>query len=176
MKALGLKYLCALCLTATVWLIAGQASARRITVRVDKKAIDEQAKVLAADSAGVQADTLTLENDAALHAVRLYGYDKPHNATKESMFASNLLASDTITALQFEVRYLTLDNVKLHTRLVKLPVLIPPGESMRLLYKSWDATGTFYYYRTPPARKEGLNPYKVSVIVKRVVLAPDRAF
>lgn len=158
---------------AGVWLVTCQASARRITVKVDKKALDEQDKVLAAaDSANLQADTLTLEDDAARQAVRLYGYDKPHNASKESLFASNLLATDTITALQFEVQYFTLDDIKLHTRLVRLPVLIPPGESMRLHYTSWDATHTFYYYRTPPRRKENLNPYKVGVTVKRADLAP----
>lgn len=139
-------------------------SARRISVKVDKKALDEQAKIQTSQERGEEeSQCINLIGDKARMALRLYGYDKPHNAIKESVFASNLLSTDTIDSVQFEVDYFTLDDVKLHTRLVKLQVSIPPGESRRLLYPSWDATRTFYYFRTPPGRKVGLSPYKVSM-------------
>ena len=168
-----------LCIVAGLFFIGIPVVARRITVKVDKKALDEQVKVqLSANNTDDMQPDVDLTGEKAEMALRLYGYDKPHNASKESVFASNRLTSDTIDAVRFEVDYYTPDNVKLHTRTVQLQVVIPPGESRRLQYPSWDATRTFYYYRTPPRRKEGLSPYKVSmtpqlISVKHIQGSPD---
>lgn len=138
---------------------------RKVVLKVDEKAIAAQKKL----QKEALADS-SLVGEAAHSAVRLFGYDKPHDAAKESVFVTNLLENDTIESVSFQVDYMSVGGESLHSRTVNQPCRIPPGQTMRLLYPSWDATHTFYYYRTPPKRKQGLTPYKIAVTVLKVGL------
>lgn len=141
----------------------GGAYARKLKLKIDKKALKEQAEI---DKATLHQEdsiacSVTLEGKSAVEAVRIFGYDKPYSASKESVFVTSALAGDTITALTVQIDYLTIGNDNLHSRTLGLSCVIPPGKTSRLQFPSWDATHTFYYYRTPPARTPNLTPYKV---------------
>ncbi|MCM1005970.1 MAG: hypothetical protein NC402_06725 [Prevotella sp.] len=141
--------------------------ARRQTLHINEKAMSAQKRVLGEASAD---SVFALSGDEAANAVRVFGYDKPHNATKESLFITNNLLSDTIISVTLTLKYSALNGAELHTRTIKESCLIAPGQTKRLQFASWDATRTFYYYRTPPRRKEGLSGYKVAVCVENVEL------
>lgn len=148
----------ALALTGAVISVSG----RRVSLKVDPKAMQAQA---AMSRAVARVDSvLRLCGDSAVGAVRLYGYDKPFSATKESVFISSRLSVGTIDSVCVRVEYRTMKGEGLHTRHVTLPCQVAPGVSERILFPTWDATHTFYYHRTPPVRKQGLTPYDVLLI------------
>lgn len=153
----------ALVLTGAVPPVSG----RRVSLKVDPKAIQAQGAI---SRAVARTDSvLRLCGDSAVGAVRLYGYDKPFSATKESVFISSRLSADTIDSVRVRVEYRTMKGEGLHTRHLTLPCQVAPGASERILFPTWDATHTFYYHRTPPARKQGLTPYDV-------LLTPDTVY
>ncbi|MCM1319285.1 MAG: hypothetical protein NC217_02755 [Muribaculaceae bacterium] len=144
--------------TTVIAALCITAAPRRIVTKVDEKAIKQRYEAsVAIDS------TRVYSGQEARRAVRFFGYDKPHNATQESLFVTNNLESDTIQGLSFNIIYKSMGGVELHTRTLPREVNILPGQTVRLQFPSWDATHTFYYFRTPPARKQGLTPYQVSI-------------
>lgn len=105
-----------------------------------------------------------------LAAVRCFGYDKPLSANKESLFLTSPLDSDTIVAVQLRLTYKTPSGQLLHERDVDVVQTIAPRATVRLQFKSWDATNTFYYFKTPPRKAENYTPYKVTVTPLRIQL------
>lgn len=148
-----------LALLAALIVLAPAISARRITTKVDTKAMQAQGAL--ARAAG-EADTVRAVNaDSLLRLIRLYGYDKPYDASRESVFISSSLSVDTVDSVRVRVQYMTMKGEGLHTRELTLPCRVPPGGSTRIIFPGWDATHTFYYHRTPPGRRQGLTPYTV---------------
>lgn len=142
-------------------------SARKVTTKVDVKAL--KATRISEDETAMSGSRRTpLSGDSAKAAVRMYGYDKPFAATKESVFLENKSETDTVDSLRVRILYQSLNGDGLHTRDVTFRCNTAPGASERLYFSTWDATHTFYYYRTPPTRKQGLTPYKVSLLPLRV--------
>lgn len=153
----------------SVFLLPAEGSyARRLKLKVDDKAMSGQAEV----ASKTVADGVVMEGPEVSGALRLFGYDKPHNANKESVFVTSRLANDTVKSITVEIEYLTSPSeTLLHTRTVVLPCVLPPGESRRLQFPSWDSTHTFYYYRTPPARTPNLTPYRVRLLPVSLTLS-----
>lgn len=139
------------------------ASGRRLKTRLDTKEV--------AAAANPAANARALEGDSARQAVSLFGYDKPLSATRESLFVRSQLTADTVTAVVLEIKYRTPQGEALSRRRVEVPCLIPPMETRRLQFRSWDDTRTFYYYRTPPARTPAASPYTVQVLPLKINLA-----
>lgn len=161
-----MKKLLPLILFVIIALCVGARSPQH-SVKVDEKALKRQAKVFEpTDSA------LILTEDDAVTAVRFFGYDKPHNASQESFFITNELSADTIYFVRFEIEYLSVAGTRLHKREETRETKIEPGETTRMLIPTWDATRTFYYFRTPPGRKQGLTPYKVRIHPVAITLTP----
>lgn len=139
-------------------------SARRQTLKVDERAIKTQQSLLKQPEVSVECDSATiLSGIEAESSVKFFGYDKPHDARQESLFVSNNLLNDTIRQITFRMYYFTTKGDPLHTREVTEEVEIAPGQTLRLQIATWDKTNTFYHFRTPPARKSGLTPYRVKM-------------
>lgn len=163
MRLFGYIILCCVLLAG-----ADAVSARKLKYRVDEKAIKE-AERLRREYAS--ADSVhKVYGDEAEACVRLFGYDKPHNARRESLFVTNESDSCEVTAMTIVVRYMSLGGDALHSRRLRQECNVMPGATSRIQFDSWDETRTFYYYRTPPQRKRGLTPYTVSVRVEEVEL------
>lgn len=150
----------ALCLMTALGVLTPSMSGRRITTKVDTKALQARYAAERQDSLAM-CGRRVLTGDSAVMAVRLYGYDKPYSSTRESVFVSNELTADTIESLEVRVEYMTMRGESLHSRVVTMPCHTGPGRSERILFRTWDATHTFYFHRTPPGRKQGLTPYTV---------------
>ena len=105
-----------------------------------------------------------------LTMIRIFGYDKPLSSDRESMFLTSEIDSDTICGIELRIDYLTTAGVCLHTRTLKLPCEVPGGQTRRLVFKSWDETNTFYYFRTPPRTRKQVTPYTVKVRALSVLL------
>lgn len=152
-------YLIVALLLATV---TSEAMARKRVVRADTKALAKQT------SMAHVPDSLMISGEEALESVRLYGYDKPHSSSRESLFMESKLPTDTIVTVTLSIQYQAMNGQGLHKRDVTLPCHLAPGESERLQFPSWDKTQTFYYFRNEPKRATGKTPYKVTVIPKAI--------
>lgn len=147
------------CVVLALIVPALSCFARKIRLRVDEKAI----RTLTSESRGEEiSDTVSVTGKDAAEALRLFGYDKPYNSSKESVFVTSRLTKDTIVSITVNIEYLASPSeTLLHTRTVRLSCVLPPGQSCRVQFPSWDLTHTFYYYRTPPARTPNRTPYRV---------------
>lgn len=116
----------------------------------------------------VLPDTVGL-SDAA--EVPLSGYDKPLQATRETLCATNN-TSRCIAGIVLEITYTDLSGRQIHRRRVTVSADIPPGETRLLAFRSWDVNHTFFYRLGPRPRKSGVTPYDVSVRILKLAVYP----
>lgn len=110
-------------------LFAAAADARRLrTTRKPLKAIETECPEGAVPDTTVSALIVTAE-EGCRQAVRLFGYEKTVNATRETVFVENL-TGQPVTAVSFTIRYLDADGRMIHQRTVsRHRVHIPAGKS-----------------------------------------------
>lgn len=104
------------------------------------------------------ADSLQNNLDRYLH---LSGYDKPISAARETIHATNLTDTITITAIECEITYLDRQHRQLHKRTVTIHDNIKPLQTEMLSFSSWDLQRSFYYIRSTKPRRQA-TPYDVS--------------
>lgn len=124
----------------------------------------------AAGASEVVYDTIVVEKSDSV--VRLTGYEKPREASRETVFAQNL-TDRNLEALDIEISYLTIDGKELHRRTVSLAAQIPAGERRMLTFKSWDVNRMFYYHVNVPNTSRQATPYRVELRVVRLYLLPE---
>ena len=95
--------------------------------------------------------------------LRLAGYDKTREADRESLFATNS-GHSLLTSITVIINYLTLDGRQLHSRRLTLPCSIPPGQTRRLDFRSWDRQHSFYYSGSRAPQRTPATPYAVTII------------
>ncbi len=95
-------------------------------------------------------------------AVRIAGYDKNRESTRESLFLSNT-GTTAIRSITFVINYLDMEGRQLHKRRVTVPCLVPSGETRRLEFKSWDTQNSFYYHRSRVPKRTQATPYDVTI-------------
>lgn len=94
-------------------------------------------------------------------AVEFYGYEKTLRSTRETVFVTNRSARPT-AALRFTVQYYDAQGRLLHSRVVNTSTEIPPGETRRVDFPSWDKQCTFYYVGSPRPRTSAI-PYSIKI-------------
>lgn len=102
-------------------------------------------------------------------SIRFYGYDKPLRSTRETLFVSNCSASRTVAAVIFTIDYTDTSGRQLHRRRVVQRTEIPPGETRKLDFPSWDRQQTFRYLFSPKTRASSI-PYDVKVHADTLLL------
>lgn len=118
------------------------------------------------------ADTITfhprMEEDAAEYAaaITLAGYSKTRNASHESILAVNA-GPQTVTRLIIEIDYRSMDDRQITMRTVEIPCVIPPGETRKLDFPTWDRQCLFYYHKSPAPARARATPYAVKARVTR---------
>lgn len=118
------------------------------------------------------ADTITahprMEGDAAEYAaaITLAGYSKTRNANRESILAVNA-GTQTVTRLIIEIDYRSMDGRQITKRTVEIPCVIPPGETRKLDFPTWDRQCLFYYHKSPAPTRTQATPYAVKARVTR---------
>lgn len=80
-------------------------------------------------------------------------YDKPAGSNLESMFLTNT-TDRTLKSMTFYFTYKNSEGRMLHKRFLKIECDIPPGETRRVEFKSWDAHRSFYYKGSVKPRKK----------------------
>lgn len=110
----------------------------------------------------------TLLRDSVFCKIRFSGYDKPANASKESMLITNN-SSLNLQGITINITYLTEDGRQLHKQKRDLSLDLPAGETRKQEFPAWDSQGTFYYYLSR-APKTGGAPYKVVITLTSVKL------
>lgn len=101
--------------------------------------------------------------------VRLSGYDKPLRSSQETVLVTNGF-DRTLLSVDMTISYLDLQGRQLHGRVVGLPVVIPPGATRAVRFKSWDAQRSYYYYLGQKPKVDAVTPYKVMCTVNSCVL------
>lgn len=134
-------------------LIALPGAARKVRLKVEEAAID----TVQVAPPRYSAETI----DEMASKVTVSGYDKTRDANKESIFVTNgsLLSLRTLV---IEIEYQSMDGRQLHRRRVKINCNIPPGETRRLDFASWDKQHTFYYHLSPKPARSPATPYRAT--------------
>lgn len=101
--------------------------------------------------------------------VRMRGYEKTRDASRESVFVTNG-ADSPIVSLTLKIDYLDMAGRQLHSRTVKVPVYVPAGETRLVEFKSWDSQHVFYYKGSPAPLRAQASPYDVRMRVQALTL------
>lgn len=112
--------------------------------------------------APIMADTIGA--DSARACVRFSGFEKTLRSRRESVHATNLLAADTIAAIEIEIEYLDLKGRQLHSRTISVDCEIPPGQTRMVDFPSWDKQQVWHYRLSKPPRSEAqATPFDVRI-------------
>lgn len=108
----------------------------------------------------------TIKNPTA-DIIKISGYDKPLNSTKETFFTTNN-GERTIVGINITFNYFDNQNRQLHQVTKTINCSIPPGETRQLSISSWDKQKAFYYYRSPQPRRQA-TPYSVTYNINYII-------
>lgn len=111
----------------------------------------------------------TVTITAPEHAVRLSGYDKPRNATRETMHVTNQLKSFTIKDITLEISYIDSKNRELHHRTETISMDIEPGHTQLISFPTWDRQHSFYYKLSAKPRAQA-TPYDINCRILTITL------
>lgn len=89
------------------------------------------------------------------------GFDKPTASSRESFFIINN-SDSTISAIDVNINYYTMDGRQLHARRQRLEITIPPRQTRSCDIPSWDKQHSFHYYLSLEA-KRGSYPFDVKI-------------
>ena len=122
----------------------------------------------ATPTTAITIDRDTIAGDTA--SITLYGYDKPLNATCETVFASNRTDRD-ILELWITTVYLDTDNRQIHRASRHVKADIPAGETRVVNFPTWDTQRSFYYEGSRRPRVSA-TPYRVRQRVDTLIVKP----
>lgn len=124
---------------------------------------------MAPDSACARLDTIAGDS---ISLVRFCGYEKVLRATSETLFIQNL-SDSTILRTVFTIRYYDTSDRLIHSRTVSRHINIPPRETRRLDFPSWDKQQSYFYLHGPQPRRSA-TPYTVRISADSVFISiPD---
>lgn len=124
----------------------------------------------AVDVPEISFDTIVAPADSL---VRLSGYDKPLRSAFETMLVTNGF-DRTLLQLCVTISYSDLTGRQLHERDVELPVVIPPGATRSVKFKSWDLQKSYYYHLGQKPKVDAVTPYTITCTVNSCVLNPEK--
>lgn len=93
------------------------------------------------------------ETGYSLADIDFSGYDKPVNASKETLFITNH-TDRQLCDVSFTIDYLDVNGKGLHSRTVSLRTDIPAGETRMISFPTWDTNGSFRYAGSRPSRRQ----------------------
>lgn len=98
--------------------------------------------------------------------IGIYGYDKPLQATRESIFVTNDTDLD-IQALKLRITYLDSSGRQLHEISRRIPADIPSRSTRKIDFPSWDTQKSFYYKDSRRPRTSAI-PYDVRIATETI--------
>ena len=138
---------------AIYFILAATVMASAVPDRTTRRGLKAVAPT-AVNAVAMRHDTVTPSPVA--------GYDKPLRSSRETLFVTNR-SSRTLKGVELRIIYLDAKGRQLHEAVHWLPADIPPGETRRLSFKSWDLQRTFYYRLTGRPRTSDGTMYDVSI-------------
>jgi len=137
------------------------AYARRVRVKHD---------AAPADTMRIDPGVSQITDSTTLSGITLAGYDKTRESNRESIFVTNSLPH-TLTAVTLLIDYRTIDGRQLHRRSTTVPCVIPPSQTRRLDFRTWDNQHIFYYHQSPAPKRAEATPYDVAIRITQITLA-----
>jgi len=136
---------------------------RHSSIRKRLRPLDEAVRVPDAVSL---PDTVAADSGMVIFS----GYEKTLRSTRETVFLTNR-SGRLIEGIVFRITYLDSSGRMLHEARRVSHAGVPPGETRRLDFPSWDRQCTFYYSRSPRPRVPAI-PYDVCIMPDTLFLAP----
>ncbi len=110
----------------------------------------------------VPADTTLAARDSDF---TLFGYEKTLRSRTEAVFVTNRTAVP-VTAIIFQAKYSTISGHELHSRRVRVPTMLSPGQTLQIVFPAWDKQQVWHYRLSPPsARSRQATPFDVAIAV-----------
>lgn len=123
-------------------------------------------------------DSLCLTTDSTARVlsdmVRLSGYDKPVNASRETLHVTNLTDSVTIHELEILITYIDKQHRELHQRRVTLHHTVQPRHTQLVTFPTWDQQRSFYYILSPKPRRQ-VTPYDITTDILSITFTRQHA-
>lgn len=119
------------------------------------------------DSESLRSLAAMAPDSATRSRIELLGYDKPRQASAETMFVRSSLDSD-IAGIQLTLTYRSSAGEMLHRRTVTVLQDIPAGQTRMCRWPSWDVQKSFYYINSSAPRFGGATPYSVSARIDSI--------
>lgn len=169
-RALLCRALWALALALASCLPAQAQRQNSLRPRLKLETNTDKAKTHTVDLQPIAApDTLT--GPAANALVCLSGYQKVMQARQETMFATNLASTDTLVEeLRLCIEYRDSQARQLHRRHLRLRADVPPGQTRKIDFPSWDRQNMFYYKGSPRPRRPSV-PYDVHMVIDTIIFS-----
>jgi len=142
---------------AIYFILAATVMASAVPDRTTRRGLKAVAPT-AVNAVAMRHDTVT----PSPGMIDVAGYDKPLRSSRETLFVTNR-SSRTLKGVELRIIYLDAKGRQLHEAVHWLPSDIPPGETRRLSFKSWDLQRTFYYRLTGRPRTSDGTMYDVSI-------------
>lgn len=106
--------------------------------------------------------------------IKLAGYDKPLRARSETIFATNASPDSlSIKSIRLTITYRDSRGRQLHRRSVWIETDLPPGQTRRLSFPSWDTQQSFYY-RLSRQPRSAATPYDVTAVADSASITISR--
>lgn len=100
------------------------------------------------------------------------GYDKTLRANRETLFITNGSQTLHVGGVFFTIEYLDTQGRQLHRRKVRQHVDLPPGQTRRIDFPSWDRQCSFYYRGSTRPRTSAI-PYTVRLRPDTLLIHPN---
>ena len=118
-------------------------------------------------SVSAQSPSPALDSIApAPGSIGIYGYDKPLQASRESIFVTNDTDLD-IQAIKLRITYLDSSGRQLHEVSRRIPADIPSRSTRKIDFPSWDTQKSFYYKDSRRPRNSAV-PYDVRIATEMI--------
>lgn len=158
-------------LTAAAILLLGAipAEGRRLTRRLptpkpDKTALSDSGRIVVS----IEGDSIAATR---LDSLSAKGYDKPVDASAESIFITNGCCSGLLH-VTLRITYSDMKGNLLHRRDVDIDCDVPPGETRKLDFPTWDRQRSFYYHGSRAPKRRQATPYRIKAEIISAAFLP----
>lgn len=109
----------------------------------------------------ILSDTFPSDLKKKFSEIMFAGFEKEPNSTKESFILVNN-TDEEITGFEIKIDYLDMQDRMLHSRVIGMDCMVPPGESRKFDIRSWDTQRTYFYYLGNEPKRVA-TPFKVKI-------------
>lgn len=117
-------------------------------------------------------DTIIVAPSDSIMPIALSGFEKTLRSRRESMLVTNRLDAP-IEQFTVEITYTDMKGRMLHKRVLNIRCDIPPHETRKVDFPSWDKQTVWYYHLSSrPNTQSQATPFDIATSITRIITRP----